>query len=199
MRAVLISIKPQWCELIANGKKTIEVRKTKPKHETPFKCYIYCTQGKKSKALVVGGDDAKLIICTDYNKAIPVGGYIGNEKVIGEFVCDKMTDCRDIHGQAFSLLSCMSLKEWIKYTEGHKGAVWAWHISNLVIYDKPKELSEFYRKCENMPCEGCEHLKYQGVNSAEYDYDCEFLGNKLPINRPPQSWCYVESVGDGNA
>lgn len=28
-RAVLIPIQPKWCELIANGRKTIEVRKTK--------------------------------------------------------------------------------------------------------------------------------------------------------------------------
>lgn len=46
MKAVLISIRPKWCELIASGKKTIEVRKTRPKIETPVKCYIYCTVGK---------------------------------------------------------------------------------------------------------------------------------------------------------
>lgn len=42
-KSVLISIRPKWCELIASGEKTIEVRKTRPKLETPFKCYIYCT------------------------------------------------------------------------------------------------------------------------------------------------------------
>ena len=45
-KAVLISIRPKWCELIASGKKTIEIRKTRPKIETPFKCYIYCTRPK---------------------------------------------------------------------------------------------------------------------------------------------------------
>ena len=43
MKAVLISIRPEWCAKIASGEKTIEVRKTRPKLETPFKCYIYCT------------------------------------------------------------------------------------------------------------------------------------------------------------
>ena len=47
MKAVMLSIKPKWCELIASGKKTIEVCKTKPKLETPFKCYIYCTKGRE--------------------------------------------------------------------------------------------------------------------------------------------------------
>lgn len=53
MKSVLISIQPKWCELIASGKKTIEVRKTKPKLETPFKVYIYCT---KDEPLYHSGD-----------------------------------------------------------------------------------------------------------------------------------------------
>ena len=48
-KAVLISIRPTWCELIANGEKTIEVRKTRPKLDTPFKCYIYCTKDPGNK------------------------------------------------------------------------------------------------------------------------------------------------------
>ena len=31
MKAVLISIRPEWCDLISRGKKTLEVRKTRPK------------------------------------------------------------------------------------------------------------------------------------------------------------------------
>lgn len=47
MIAVLISIRPKWCEKIISGEKTIEVRKTRPKMDTPFKCYIYkCGNGK---------------------------------------------------------------------------------------------------------------------------------------------------------
>ena len=60
-KAALISIKPKWCEKIANGDKTIEVRKTRPKMNTPFKCYIYCTlQGCNEFFRVdLGGDVAK--------------------------------------------------------------------------------------------------------------------------------------------
>lgn len=43
MKSVLISIKPKWCDFILSGEKTVEVRKTKPKVEPPFKCYIYKT------------------------------------------------------------------------------------------------------------------------------------------------------------
>ena len=44
-KAVMISIRPKWCEKIVIGEKTIEVRKTRPKLETPFECYIYRTKG----------------------------------------------------------------------------------------------------------------------------------------------------------
>ena len=40
-KAVMLSIHPKWCEKIASGEKTIEVRKTRPKLETPFTAYIY--------------------------------------------------------------------------------------------------------------------------------------------------------------
>ena len=76
-KAVLISIRPKWCEKIANGKKTIEVRKTKPKLETPFKCYIYCTLPKYPH------ED---FIATDY----PRPQFYGGGKVIGEFTCDRI-------------------------------------------------------------------------------------------------------------
>ena len=45
-KSVMISIRPKWCEKIVNGEKTIEVRKTRPKLNTPFRVYIYCTLPK---------------------------------------------------------------------------------------------------------------------------------------------------------
>ena len=77
MRAVLISIRPKWCEKIINGDKTIEVRKTRPKLDTPFKCYIYCTLPKYPH------ED---FIATDY----PRPQFYGGGKVIGEFTCDRI-------------------------------------------------------------------------------------------------------------
>ena len=175
MKSVLISIQPKWCELIASGKKTVEVRKTRPKLETPFKVYIYCTQGDKSKALL-GGNPMRIVTCTDYRVAIPVGCYIGNGKVIGEFVCDKVVEFENsMYEPAFhetSVLSCVEYEKLALYL-GKKDFGYDWHISNLVIYDKPRELSEFHKPI--MPTE----LRYE---------------NDI-ITRPPQSWCYVESEG----
>ena len=131
MKEVLISIQPKWCELIASGKKTIEVRKTKPKLETPFKVYIYETLGKLQRFSSIGYE------------------HEGKGKVIGEFVCDSIecftTDYRADKEQTerISKQSCVS---WLGMAEYEINAfcLYGWHISNLVIYDKPRELGEFY-------------------------------------------------------
>ena len=81
-KAVLISIRPKWCELIASGEKTIEVHKTCPKIETPFKCHIYCTQSGKYT-------DGKSVKNIWLNRGTDKR-FIGNGKVIGEFVCDRI-------------------------------------------------------------------------------------------------------------
>jgi predicted transcriptional regulator len=54
-KAVVLSIRPKWCEKIAIGEKTIEVRKTRPKLDTPFKAYIYCSQGNDARILRTHG------------------------------------------------------------------------------------------------------------------------------------------------
>lgn len=191
MKAVMMSIQPKWCELIESGKKTIEVRKTRPKLETPFKCYIYETKAKD-------------------HYAVFHENTIG--KVIGEFVCDDITYLGNIATDPWKYLSgstheyhkklviekgCLTENEILYY-----GGQYAWHISNLVIYDEPKELSEFYRLgnpliCDGRYCENCNHLKYMQVNSDEWDYDCDCqhqLENRITLKRPPQSWCYVEEL-----
>ena len=177
MKAVLISIQPKWCELIAAGKKTVEVRKTKPTLETPFKCYIYQTR--------------KTWVYDIYSRIADWQG-----KVIGEFVCDKIITAQP--GKYCKIpLAAAQLDAYELMDYADEKTVYGWCISNFVIYDNPKELCEFHRKCEEFRCEGCEHLKYQRVNASEYDYDCEYFNYLIPIARPPQSWCYVESLGEG--
>lgn len=107
MKSVLISIKPKYCELIASGKKMVEVRKTLPKIDTPFKCYIYCTKPSKAHQTICGcmilnndelyrhpvegikyGDSIELMLCDEdeYDKDNFLNG-----KIIGEFICDEIT------------------------------------------------------------------------------------------------------------
>ena len=97
MKSVLISIQPKWCELIASGKKTVEVRKTKPKLETPFKCYIYCTQGELKDLGIIGNTMTFLtMLYTDcgYSEtfAAMIFSVIGVVITFGKFVIGSATD-----------------------------------------------------------------------------------------------------------
>lgn len=199
MKAVLMSIQPKLCELIASGKKTVEVRKTKPKLETPFKVYIYCTKdGYKG----IFQDKPYLT----HNR------QICNGKVIGEFVCDFITnyeaelwddetfECiKEFYEpddfaeygeyeyktiadnsddfwkeQHLCKVSCLSIEELRKYIGTGINEFYGWHISNLVIYNEPKALSEFINNSSVLTFNDNGKLVYSGMN------------------RPPQSWCYVE-------
>ena len=134
--AVMISIRPKWCELIANGEKTIEIRKNRPKLETPFKCYIYCT-------------NIKYINLDEYVELHrATGGKIDqwHGKVIGEFVCDKIETKPFGNGIAayYSNEVGTCLSDTVLRLYASKGKpLYFWHISELKIYDEPKELTAF--------------------------------------------------------
>lgn len=130
-KAVLISIRPKWCEKIISGEKTIEVRKNRPKLETPFKCYIYKTLPKRR----------------DWNDT--------DGRIIGEFVCERITPlyniCTDdwkrlaggLHNIEKKIVSQACLTEAQLHTYAGGKNCFAWRISNLKIYDTPKGLNEF--------------------------------------------------------
>lgn len=193
-KAVMLSIRPKWCEKIASGEKTIEVRKTRPKLETPFKCYIYCTRDKHL-AFMQNTSGTNLIACMNAETAIPVGGFLGNGKVIGEFTCDRIykidKDSTDFLFKAGGLSVykqaaeekcglCVAMTDdelhgYLGHYQGH-----GWHISGLKIYDTPKDLGEFERPYE---CDLC---------TAKWASECNACHGNGKIKRPPQSWCYVE-------
>ena len=180
MKSILLSIKPKYVELIASGQKTIEVRKSAPQ-EVPFKCYIYETKGQYVK--FTHGAHTKY-------------GY-GRGKVIGEFVCDRITDisvvvrnCNENYNEVYHndecKGSCLTWKELQEY--GKDKPLYGWHISDLKIYDKPKELSEFSRPCSYSGlCFSCKRTSFKK--------DGNLLCN-TKITRPPQSWMHVEDLGE---
>lgn len=151
-KAVLISIHPKWCEKIISGEKTIEVRKTRPKMNPPFKCYIY---------------------------------ECGNGKVIGEFLCDEIININGagrIPSDA-ARPTCLEPAELHQYLGAATG--YGWHISNLKIYDTPKELIEFHTRKK---CKSCNKSGYEST-ACIYDENCII---PAAITKAPQSWCYVE-------
>lgn len=174
--AVLISINPKWCELIASGKKTIEVRKTKPKCEMPFRCYIYCTLDKKESFICRGDDDMPF--------------DVGNGMVIGEFICDNIKEAHEEcsfmylgYSRAWSETDdCLSGAEIYDYGFPNE-VIYGWHISDLKIYDKLKELSDF--KKLNRKC----HYSDLGLAIPDCN-ECTYCS----VDRPPLSWMYVEDL-----
>lgn len=199
-KAVLMSIHPKWCELIADGKKTVEIRKTVPReffreyakesngkcgdYFEPFKVYIYCTKADS----YFDASDRFWLYSPPHDTPIQ-----GNGKIIGEFVCDKITELAPINKADDSLeeKACLSREEIVRYLKG-KG--YAWHISDLVIYDKPKGLGAFRVRCveydkDEPMCGDCRYYH----DHYEYPAECVCEGMK-PITRPPQSWCYVEEL-----
>lgn len=209
MKEVLISIRPEWCERIANGEKTVEVRKTKPKLDTPFKCYIYCT---KSELLTKSHNNGKIYVAASkkYQKLLERNGNITlSGKVIGEFVCNEIT--RIVHcgydKERIELnivddnLKCKKLDEGFlsrcqlsysdieKYANG--GEVYGWNISDLVLYDEPKEIGEFY-KGGMLSYDDWLYGIYNGNGGARSSY--ESYKNAFKLSKAPQSWCYVEGT-----
>ena len=191
MKSILQSIKPQYCELIASGKKTIEVRKTRPKLDVPFKAYIYCT---KDKLLTKSHNNGNIYLSENkYKSALEKAGNVTlSGKVIGEYVCDEITEYTYFE-YASHLISedelfstGITFNELLKY--GNKKPLYLWHISDLVIYDKPKELSEFVKYGFEQDYAEWEHYSIAGVNGKEPDID------DYRLISPPQSWCYVEEV-----
>lgn len=187
MKSVLISIRPQWCEQIASGKKTIEVRKSAPK-EVPFKAYIYCSKGNANE----------IVLLKDYKNRFSFGDYrnaddkfyrVANGKVIGEFICDKVYNLVNAFGgimfadenlnqlkpQLFRDMSCLTDEQTADYLGDKDG--YGWRISNLKIYDKPKEVSEF--------C--CHDNTYDNA----FGWAFEDRAKSAPLTRPPQSWQYL--------
>lgn len=165
-KAVLISIRPGWVEMILDGEKALELRKTRPKVEPPFKCYIYCTLGRGNA----------------FGEAF--GGL-----VVGEFVCDRI---ESVWGSGYLKMpesafagSCLNMYQIDTYLDGKDG--YFWHISNLEIYDTPKELTEFYtwKKCKS-----CSKSGYEST-ACIYDENCMV---PVAITKAPQSWCYVEEL-----
>lgn len=165
MKAVMLSIRPEWCDLIIRHKKTVELRKTRPNLQTPFKVYIWCTKARKFWARVHGNGWQQL-----------------DERVIGEFICDDIRRIgpeycvikEDIESAiSGSCLTVPQVKDYARWKSGMSYAdlkdLYGWHISDLKIYDEPVKLKNF-------------QAKRLDRRSGELKDVCN----------PPQSWFYLE-------
>ena len=185
MKSVLISTRPNWCEKICrkigeeNGMpvylKLVEVRKSAPK-EVPFKAYLYCTNGRFD---ITDIDDVT-------SESVRVVSE-GRGKVIGEFVCDKVVKYEEHIEQGglfytldYEFNEACQLDNWELHDYGKGKPLYGWHISDLKIYDTPRDLGWFRKPCEYAH----ESYKCYPDNCARCPWNT--------VTRPPQSWQYVE-------
>lgn len=208
MKSVLISIKPQWCEKICNkiGKKDgkpifekpIEVRKGKPS-EVLFKAFIYCT---KSDKYLLDRDSDGSMFCWDKKEHHYPFKYekdhkeLFNGKVIGEFICDKVEVLFNTNGNPENYMTdilptvlqktALSFKEFQDYvgSRSDKNNIYGWHISDLKIYDKPKELREFRKPLDRVWCSYCNDYCDRGcISFGSTDYSCnDYWVYKQPVS-----------------
>lgn len=216
-KAVMLSVNPKSCSWIARGIKTVDIRKTRPKLEPPFKVYVYCTKPETRLVCIIkDGDDiygetyhGKTRFIKVEKHEYPMLGK--SQKVIGEFVCNeisKVYKCCEVHDELpsrpceywlewdeydrdITSASCLSCEEIMAYI-GESDYCYAWHISNFKLYDHPRDIDVFFtdRDC------GCgrKNCKYfDKGNGYNVEDDCLAYYGK-PLFKAPQSWCYVKEV-----
>ena len=181
-KAILLSIKPKYLADILNGKKTIEIRKTKPKCDLPIDVYIYCTKDNKNKLCYVNYEPCgnKGFLTTK----LDCEGKELNGKVVAKFTLRKIEVIKKetesgfltfTNNPEFYKSACIGVWDMLDYLGNSLG--YAWHIEDLVIFDKPKELSEF-------------KVLLKG-NKLDHSIDAINMFNGIPLRKAPQSMCYI--------
>lgn len=174
--AVLISIKPEWVCKILNGEKTIEIRKTTPKCDLPIDVYIYCTKAKPNLYRHIRQEF--------FHRKTTLKAGLWNGKVVAKFT---LRNVEEIKPFSFMKILVDGLTEkqkeiadkscdgWLDISKyANCKSIYLWHISNLIIFDQPKKLEEFY----GMP------KKINGL------YGHEIVN--ISLSKAPQSWQYIE-------
>ena len=150
----------------------------------PIDVYIYCTKGKE---ICLKENDSYKLWSKEKIAIVAQGGNINcsdflNGKVVAKFTLKKVEEIQGYCDEQYQkyvfnnqdeLLnkSCLSDEElgcYLKFynNNGYEKVGYAWHISNLVIFDRPKKLRDF-------------------TNCDEYPYT-------RYISKAPQSWRWVE-------
>ena len=163
MKTVMFAINKPHTDNIKLGIKISELRTRPPKINEPYRAYIYET-------LKNGG-------CG---------------KVIGEFIAFNENTYRICTGvpKHLTITACVTTEEILRYTKNGKKDLTEISISDLKIYDKPKELSEFY-KDGILNYDDWLYGIYNGKGGARSSY--ESYRNVFKLKRPPQSWCYISN------
>lgn len=169
MKAILMSIRPEWVAKILNGEKTIEIRKRFPSDYVGW-VYIYCTKDKKYANLINrGGFLTGMVVarfwCDKVEEINSCDVPFTFDQTIRDFFTDTFNDMDDL--LKASCLDYYSLEQYLKYRK----TGYAIHINDLEIFDEPKEISEFSIKV--------------------FPHRKDNLMTRY-LTRAPQSYCFIE-------
>jgi len=180
-KVIVLSVRPQWLVKIINGEKTIEIRKSIPKNiELPCEVYLLCSKAEPYLTKIYGE-----YLLTKYTCDKSPDGNVEmmNGKIVAKFTLNKMNriwqrqmlydDFEHFYStddERISEKACMTDDDIEKYFGGYNKNGYAWHIDDLVIFDKPMELREFYQ-----------------IDVYRNEFEEQFKR----INKSPQSWCYA--------
>lgn len=175
MKSVLASLKPYYYYLVGEGIKKIEVRKDMPKASDWNKeVLFYMSKDIKSFAKIPKELQEK------YRKHF---GKVGMQIVCDEVYEWKYDYCDGVDIDDDLILdTCLDREDINIYAKGK--TLYGWHISDLKIYDKPKPIMQFYKPCP-IEIKNCPVCEFYSTNTG-----C-CMNN---VDRPPQSYMYVEEV-----
>ena len=117
MKAIMLSIHPEWAEKIYSGEKTVEWRKTVPHklNAASRKVFLYETS---PVCKVTGYFDLLIPIEID---------AVNIRKELDEEYVER---------------GCVPVDDLVKY-QGKKNIIYAWVFKHFVKFDKPKTLADF--------------------------------------------------------
>ncbi len=208
MKAIILSIKPEYALNILNGNKTLELRKSVPKG---FKGWVYCYVTKAKPYLNCWYGKCYLVKDYTYDELIDDGSIPHNGTIPFRFWYDEYetvhlddhevylyTDVAE-YNVMYDVLEklCLDYREIVNYGNGKD--LYGWHIKKLEVFDKPMMLNEFTKNgwtSDKQPCNNnkqCEHCYYdnsENCKACDIDYDGEKCIYQY-VTKAPQSWQYV--------
>ena len=162
---IIISLCPKWCKLILSGKKTVELRKSRPRIEPPFHVYLYET--KAGKGQVVGEcicykiekyrADFTSDSCYEDIRRIDVNEDSEEEEDVF-ITSNEFENPNDCYLCKKSKLTFEEIKQYIFNGKSGFFEFYGWYLAKVTEYKKARQLSA------------------------------------LGLQRAPQSWCYVKEM-----
>ena len=194
MEAILMPIRPKWFMLIADRKKKIEFRKSEALYRAIKRliskygyALIYFYLSKESPWIFI-----------DNNNPYSTSPYFmsckslrnDNGKVVARFKCYDVEEIF-VNEDEYLNTDTLSQKELLEQSYLTEDEAFEYfgeermmnelvfgcaiHISKLEIFDRPKELDEFYK-----------------VGYSKEDFESLFADIDYKLTKAPQNYCYVE-------